>query len=309
MEKTQIKLSYRKIFLAGLIIGLFPFFAFAASLTFSPSSGTYSAGSPITVDVYVSSTDESMNAVSGSVSFSPKNFSVSYISKVGSIISLWTADPTFSNSDGSVNFEGIVLNPGFMGSNGKILSITFIPKVPGKADISFDSGSVLANDGTGTSLPLSLGKGQFIITKAVAQTTATTTATTTAIVPVAQSIASSSPSACATTTSPFLMTIGGFNFNIFLVFAIVCLLLIVLFFFIGRMTVKRYKTKNEMAQMILHINRVANTKFNYFNDYVNAQLDVLEKDKKLKKMPGSIEVIENVRKHIADFKDFIEKKK
>lgn len=319
MEKTKIKSFFSKMLFAGAAFGLFPILANAATLTFSPQSGTYSAGSAITVNVYVSSTDQSMNAVSGEVSFPTKFLSVSSVSKSGSIISLWTVDPTFSNSAGTVNFEGIVLNPGFTGSNGKVISITFVAKSTGNANVKFDSGSVLANDGAGTSIPTMFGSAQFVITPAsqVPVSAATTTPVITETV-----VSTSIPAATCTTTpteSPYIINIYGYDINIFIGLAVIALILLILFFIIGRMTAKKYKSKNEMpnipvngtinqtAEIKSMANKLAEMKFKYFNEYVHAQLDVLEKDERLKSMQGSSEVIENIKKHIDDYKDFIDK--
>jgi hypothetical protein len=74
------------------------------------------------------------------------------ISKTESIFTLWAEEPSFSNKAGTVNFEGIILNPGFKGSNGKLLTITFRAKTEGQANLSFSSGSVFANDGTGANI-------------------------------------------------------------------------------------------------------------------------------------------------------------
>ena len=320
MEKIQIKSFFLKVFFAGLAFCLLPFFAHAASITLSPSSGTYSAGEQFTVNVYVSSADQSMNAVSGTISFPTKFLAVSSVSKSNSIISLWTIDPTFSNSDGSVTFEGIVLNPGFTGTDGKVMSITFTAKSAGVANVSIDSVSVLANDGSGTSIPTTLGNAQFTITPAVVTPVqvATTTATST---PITLPVASSSP--CIMKKSSFLITLFGFTFNIFILVAILAFVLLIIAFILGKASAKNKKRKNEIIAIPMSVgidpnipadvrataNKIAEVKFSYFSDYVNAQIDVLEKDERIKSMPGSIEVIENVRKHIDDFKDFIEKEK
>lgn len=131
----------------------------AATLYFSPSSGSYTVGSNFSVSVYVSSADQAMNAASGAISFPSDKLEVSSISKSGSIISLWVQEPSFSQ--GAVNFEGIVLNPGFIGASGKIITANFKVKAAGAASILFSSGSVLANDGKGTNILTSLGNAQF----------------------------------------------------------------------------------------------------------------------------------------------------
>src|SRR3989344_7735403 len=128
----------------------------AATLYFSPSSGTQAVGTTFSVGVYVSSADQAMNAASGVISFPSDKLTVESISKSGSIFSLWVQEPSFSNppagGQGTVNFEGIVLNPGYAGNSGKILNITFKAKAAGVANVSFSSGSVLANDGNGTNI-------------------------------------------------------------------------------------------------------------------------------------------------------------
>jgi four helix bundle protein len=135
--------------------------ASAASLYFSPSSGSYSVGQNLSVGVYVLSPDKAMNAASGVVNFSKENLQLVSLSKSGSIFSLWVQEPSFSNSEGTANFEGIVLNPGFTGNSGKILTLNFKVLKPGKANLSFYSGSVLANDGEGTNILNNLGTASF----------------------------------------------------------------------------------------------------------------------------------------------------
>lgn len=132
-----------------------------ASLYFSSPSGSYTVGSALSVSVYVSSADQAMNAASGVISFSQDTLEVTSLSKSGSIFTLWVQEPSFSNSAGAVNFEGIVLNPGFTGADGKIITINFRVKAAGAALVSFSSGSVLANDGSGTNILTSLGNAQF----------------------------------------------------------------------------------------------------------------------------------------------------
>lgn len=154
-----------------IIIFIFSFFVFnfneadAASLYFSPSSGSYNVGGAFTINVIVASTDQAMNATQGVVSFPKDKLEAVSLSKTGSIINLWIQEPSFSDSGGTVNFEGIVLNPGFTGSNGKIISILFRVKSAGNGELSFSSGSVLANDGKGTNILSSLGNAKFVLTE------------------------------------------------------------------------------------------------------------------------------------------------
>ena len=141
-----------------------PIYAQAATLSLSPQFASYTVGSLIPVNVYVSSLDQAMNAVSAAVSFPKDKLDVVTLSKDGSIINLWVRDPSISATLGRVSFSGIVLNPGFTGSGGKLMTIVFRAKAPGAALINFDSGSVLANDGLGTEILTTLGKASLSLT-------------------------------------------------------------------------------------------------------------------------------------------------
>lgn len=153
------------IILSAFSIFLFlPSIAEAAGLNFSPLSASYATGATFSTGVYVSTSDQAMNGVSGVISFPADKLEVVSLSKSGSIISLWVVEPNFSNTAGTINFEGIVLNPGFSGKSGKIITVQFrAKKLPGNAEVKFTSGAVLANDGKGTNILTSLGKSEIYI--------------------------------------------------------------------------------------------------------------------------------------------------
>jgi hypothetical protein len=155
-----------KLLIFAVLSVFLPSSAFAATLNFSPPSGTHAVGTTFSINVYVESADQAMNAASGVVSFPWDKLEVVSISKQGSVFSLWPMEPSFSNSAGTVHFEGIALNPGFTGANGKILTITFRARSAGQANMSFSSGSVLANDGTGTNILNGLRVAAFTLTSA-----------------------------------------------------------------------------------------------------------------------------------------------
>ncbi|MFA6135847.1 MAG: hypothetical protein WC705_00560 [Candidatus Paceibacterota bacterium] len=148
----MMKNSWKNLFLTFIFFVAGTSGALAADLILQSSSSNYSVDSSFSVDVYVASPDQSVNAVSGSVSFDNDKVNVSSVSKSGSLISFWVQEPSFSNQTGKVDFEGIILNPGFIGAKGKILTINFKSKNPGTANFNFSSGSILANDGTGTNV-------------------------------------------------------------------------------------------------------------------------------------------------------------
>lgn len=160
MEKKNVFKFLIAVFGFGFLVLGFSR-AQAATLYFSPANGSYSIGSTISAGVYVSSLDQSMNAASGVISFPKDKLEVVSLSQTGSIMNLWVQEPTFSNDAGTASFEGIVLNPGFTGSTGKILTLNFKVKKAGSGQVTFSSGSVLANDGKGTNILESLGNASF----------------------------------------------------------------------------------------------------------------------------------------------------
>lgn len=150
-----------KIVLFLCIVLLTPAFAAAATLSFVPAAGSFSVGSTITVSVVVGSNGTALNAVSGVVTFPKDVVEVVSISKNQSIVSLWVQEPSFSNAAGTINFEGIILNPGYTGVNGKVININLKVKSIGVAAFTFNAGSILANDGSGTEILSSRGVAQY----------------------------------------------------------------------------------------------------------------------------------------------------
>ncbi len=164
-KRTSTKILSVAVLVAGFLLAG-PFAVYAATLNFSPSSGSYTVGSSITVAISVSSTDQAMNAASGVVSFPRDKLELTSLSKAASIFTLWVVEPSFSNDTGEATFEGVVPNPGFTGTTGKIITANFRVKAPGTALVSFSSGSVLANDGKGSDILTSLGSAQFTLSSA-----------------------------------------------------------------------------------------------------------------------------------------------
>lgn len=164
--------SLRRTFIIGTLLFVFwmPLRAAAlgnASIYLAPSSGNYAKGVTFSVVVRVNTGGDSINAAEGSLVFDPAKLEVRSISKGGSIFTLWTTEPTFSNPEGTIEFGGGLPNPGYSGSNGLILTITFFTKgvttVRNATQVVLVSGAVLANDGYGTNILTSLGKGSYYI--------------------------------------------------------------------------------------------------------------------------------------------------
>lgn len=164
LEKNKLENFEKKFWLVVFLFFCFVVFSghsWAASITFWPNSGNYQQGEVFAVGVYLSSSDQSANAVSGKIKFPTQNLEVSSISTNGSVVDLWVQEPSFSNSLGEVDFEGIVFNPGFQGQSGKVITISFKNRGAGQAVVKFGSGAVLANDGKGTNILSLLGTATY----------------------------------------------------------------------------------------------------------------------------------------------------
>lgn len=160
--KTKKILTIYKIFLLFFLLSANK--AFSASLNLSPANGNFSVGDNISVRLRVSTSGESINAISSVLNYSNNTLSLSSITKSGSIISLWPVEPSFSNQSGRITLEGVVLN-GYGGSSGNVVTLNFRAISEGSAYVRFTSGSVLANDGQGTNVLTSSNGSSFQVAK------------------------------------------------------------------------------------------------------------------------------------------------
>ena len=134
----------------------------AATLFFSPSSGTYNIGDAFAVSLYVSSPDQAENASQGTIHFPPDKLQVTSLGKSDSTYTIWVQEPFFSNAYGTVQFAGVVPNPGFVGQRGKVITVNFKVIGSGTAKINVAKGSVLANDGSGTQILTDVSDANFV---------------------------------------------------------------------------------------------------------------------------------------------------
>lgn len=144
-----------------LVLCALPISVHAATLFFSPSSGSYQTGAQFTVGVYVNSGGVAINAANGSVGAS--NLTLTSVSKA-SLFSLWPVEPSVAGN--RVSFAGGLPSPGYNGTGGRIINISVIAGSPGTASLSLSGASVLANDGAGTNVLTGTGAATFTITEA-----------------------------------------------------------------------------------------------------------------------------------------------
>lgn len=150
----------------GLVLFVFfavPVSSYAASIYFAPSSGSYKVGEQFSVNIFVSSDGQDINAAEATIASIDGNLQLVSVSQAGSIIDFWAREPQI-NGGGTMHFEGVLLGGGYSGSAGKLATVILRASSVGDAALSVISGSILANDGQGTELPTNLGTAHFTIT-------------------------------------------------------------------------------------------------------------------------------------------------
>ena len=162
MEKKVKKFFWA----ACLVLSFFIFNAAAAqaaTLYFSPSSGSHAVGGILSTSVFVNTQEQAINNSDAVIHFPANLLEVVSVSKSGSIFSLWVGEPAFSNNAGTISFNGGLPTPGYTGSAGKIISIVFRLKEAGSASLICSSAAVRANDGFGTDVLKGCGQAQFTL--------------------------------------------------------------------------------------------------------------------------------------------------
>jgi hypothetical protein len=125
------------------------------SVSIEPELGTVIVGEPFTIHVVVDSPTP-VNVFKGLVRFDASKLEVRTIDYNTSIANLWAEEPWFSNGDGTIAFTGGTTVPGGFIGEGALLSVTFMSKEPGEASINIEDVQILAHDGLGTVVPLSV---------------------------------------------------------------------------------------------------------------------------------------------------------
>ena len=155
-QKIKVGRNRKYLIFFGLIFFGFIFLLLlggkvqAASLSISPSTGTFTVGSTFNISIFVNTEGKSINALEVSLAFPQDKLQVVSPSTGQSIISVWTAQPRFNNQTGRIDLQGGI--PGGINvSNALITTITFRVRSVGTATLRFlDNSKVLLNDGKGT---------------------------------------------------------------------------------------------------------------------------------------------------------------
>lgn len=145
----------------------------AATLGFSPASGSHAVGQSWTVTASVNAAGQAINASEGTITWTTSTLSLKSISTSGSIFQFWAIQPSGSDATGRVIFSGGLPSPGYSGGGGTILRLTFQAKATGTGLVQMTGGKVLANDGQGTDVLTAQGKATYTLTAATASTPTT----------------------------------------------------------------------------------------------------------------------------------------
>ena len=162
-KKIFILFSVSLAFLFSVCLAM-PAFAGEASLYFSPASGTFYLGSTFDISIFLNTGGNDVNAVKVDLKFDPRKLQIASPTAGKSFISVWISQPTYSNINGTAFFQGGIPSPGINTSAGLVSTITFRAVAPGETSVSFlDSSQVLLDDGRGTDILTSLGRGVYAI--------------------------------------------------------------------------------------------------------------------------------------------------
>jgi hypothetical protein len=148
----------------------------SSSLSLTPSSGTFGAGSTMKVNVYANTGGENVNAVQANVAYPPDKLQFLSISTGGSALTIFAEKYA---TGGVVRLAGGTPSPGFSG-NKLIASISFkVLQDTGTAGLSFTSESAVLRDSDNANTLSGKGTGSYTLGKATATTSPSKTTSAT----------------------------------------------------------------------------------------------------------------------------------
>ncbi|MBP6060627.1 MAG: hypothetical protein KA515_01325 [Candidatus Pacebacteria bacterium] len=141
----------KKIFITIILLVVFlPNLSQAAEISLQADKNVFSAKENFLVNVFLDTSDVSVNAVEGAVIFSPQNLNLKEIREGNSLVNFWIEKPQVTQS-GAVPFSGITTG-GFAGKKVFLFSLIFELADTEPGVISFNDVRLLANDGKGTEI-------------------------------------------------------------------------------------------------------------------------------------------------------------
>ncbi|KKT12946.1 MAG: hypothetical protein UV95_C0005G0014 [Candidatus Falkowbacteria bacterium GW2011_GWF2_43_32] len=134
----------------------------AAEVFFGADSTTVSVDDELTVDVFLNTEDEDINAVAGRILISEIFWQLKEIKDGDSIINFWAERPQFVR--GEISFSGVIPG-GYSGQKGLIFSAVFRARQAGESIMAIQNAQALLNDGQGTETKTTPYNLQLIISE------------------------------------------------------------------------------------------------------------------------------------------------
>lgn len=153
------------IFIFISLVCLMPFSAFqaqAATLYFSPASGSYAQGESFWLAIMVNTGSEACNAIGVYLSYPEDKLEPLGISTTGSVMTLWAEK---NMSAGKIEISGGLPTPGFSGIK-KVAAIGFKVKASsGNVTLQFNENSAVITDVGNKNVlsPANSGEGNYIL--------------------------------------------------------------------------------------------------------------------------------------------------
>ncbi|MDO8604003.1 MAG: four helix bundle protein [bacterium] len=136
------------IFLTSTFYILTPSPAFSAGIFFETDKPSFLQGDEFLVNIYLDTTNESVNAIEGEIIFPVNLLEMKNTNDGNTSVSFWIEKPHVT-SPGAVAFSGIIPG-GLTSAKSPLFSMVFRAKNEGVVDIKTENIHFLKNDGTGT---------------------------------------------------------------------------------------------------------------------------------------------------------------
>ncbi|HRH25450.1 MAG TPA: cohesin domain-containing protein [Parcubacteria group bacterium] len=136
-----------KVLIVSLVL-LVPVITFGAEVSLVSKDKEYVVNKEFTVNVYLDTEGDSINAVEGDISFKPSVLEVVAIKDGNSSVNFWINKPGLVTKD-KISFSGVTPG-GVRGQDRLLFSIVFKPIKSGESNVDIGDVVLLKNDGLGT---------------------------------------------------------------------------------------------------------------------------------------------------------------
>jgi len=171
MRTVKTKNILHRFYILSVFAGFFLAFIFlgvlnadAASLSVSPTTGTFQVDNTFDGSLFLNTEGESINTIRASLEFPADKLQLVAPTTGQSIVTLWATYPQFSNTNGTILLQGGIPG-GINTSRGLITKLTFRVKSVGTAMVKIlDDSKVLLDNGEGTDVLDDINSGIYDLT-------------------------------------------------------------------------------------------------------------------------------------------------